>query len=621
MPEQQSLYLYVDAFVTEMIRNGVHHVCISPGSRSTPLAMVLAQHADIKLWLHIDERASAFFALGLAKATGRPVALVCTSGTAAANYLPAVVEARYSRVPLLVLTADRPHELRECGAPQAIDQIHLYGRHAKWFTDMILPDASSAGLHYVRTIACRAASTAWAEPAGPVHINFPFRDPLIPVPPAQLAPEQDVAQESEDIDTPAANRPTPVAPALCPATVALAHPGRRLPDAVLQQLAASLQHAAKGIIIAGPQSDPDLAAPLIKLATTLNYPILADPLSGLRCRQGTSTACIATYDALLHDKEFALHAPDLVLRFGSMPTSKQVLLYLQQHHVCPHIVVDPGDGWNDPAGLATDMLHADATALCRDLLALFDRSTGQPPADPSAIPAGTTPCAAQREWLSLWQNADRVARTTIDNTVADMPGVFEGRIFSELAQLLPAGAALFAGNSMPVRDLDTFFPAQDKQLTFFANRGANGIDGVVSSALGAAAAWPQPLVLVIGDLSFYHDLGGLLAAKLHGLHIVIVLVNNNGGGIFSFLPQAEYPAHFEALFGTPTHLDFHLAVEMYGGHFFTASNWMQFREAVAQGIAGSGLTVVEVRTDRNANAGLHREVWQAVSVALRKAGL
>jgi 2-succinyl-5-enolpyruvyl-6-hydroxy-3-cyclohexene-1-carboxylate synthase len=576
----------VGAFVAELARAGVQNVCACPGSRSAPLAIKLAQHPDIKLWMHLDERSAAFFALGLAKAARQPVAVLSTSGTAAANFLPAVVEAFLSRVPLVVLTADRPHELRDVGAAQTIDQLRLYGEHVKWFVDLPEPEIGLSPEHVrmVRTMAGRAVGTALAEPAGPVHLNWPFREPLIPAAQATGTPTIWGARPG--------GRPY----------VDVAS-GRLAPSAgLVASLAKDLARSPRGLIVCGPQDDPDLPAAVSHLAERLGYAILADPLAGLRRGPHERTLVVDGYDAFLRRVQTVEQLiPDVILRFGAMPTSKPVMQYLQRYASARHIVVDPG-GWREPSGLASDVLHVDPVLLCQ---ALAERTTG-----------------AATEWTRTWLEINAVTRQAIERQLDGQVELFEGKIFGNggLSALLPDQTLLYAGNSMPVRDLDTFLPAAPESLRCLSNRGANGIDGVVSSALGASAADVGPVVLVIGDLSFYHDLNGLLAARKHGLDLLVVLVNNDGGGIFSFLPQAELASDdFETLFGTPHGLDFRPFVEGYGGRFVRIADWPGFRSAVSAALARGGLNVVEVPTDRARNVVLHRAVWRAVAEALSTA--
>jgi 2-succinyl-5-enolpyruvyl-6-hydroxy-3-cyclohexene-1-carboxylate synthase len=622
-----ALYAYTGAFVDELCRAGIHHAVVCPGSRSTPLALALAQHSGIRIWIHIDERAAAFFALGMAKGLYQPVALLCTSGTAAANFYPAVIEARLSEVPLVVLTADRPHELRDCGAPQAIDQNRLYGQHVKWYMEAAPPLATNESLRYIRTLAARATATATAAPAGPVHVNFPISDPLTPVPGPLIPAAQREAAAWIGRPGGAAytvvNDVQPTAPAL-----------EKMAD-----LTDLLRSSRRGLIIAGPQPDPGLAEPLIQLAHSLGYPLLADPLSQLRVPPDDASSAhqailVTAYDAFLtseselaeargaadhYDDDIEEYAPDVILRFGAMPTSKALLLYLQRHaHRCPLIVIGSIGSWDEPTQLASEMIHADPVAFCTSVVSLLD----------------THPTAGSNRrsfsiWEQHWQATELLTRRTLGDAVAALPELFEGRVFTELARLLPAESALFGGNSMPVRDMDTFFWGNKTRIQIFGNRGANGIDGVVSSALGMSAARSQSLtptsgniagrtVLVIGDLSFYHDSNGLLASILHRLDLTIILVNNDGGGIFSFLPQSALPEHFEQLFGTPTGLDFQPLVQMYGGHFERIHSWSDFELALQNSWQTGGLWVIEVATNRSTNVVMHRQLRQQVRQALQK---
>jgi 2-succinyl-5-enolpyruvyl-6-hydroxy-3-cyclohexene-1-carboxylate synthase len=574
---------YSTAFVDELARSGLEHACVSPGSRSTPLALAFAQDPRIRLWVHIDERSAAYFALGLAKAARKPVALLCTSGTAAANFYPAVVEARYGRVPLLVLTADRPPELRENGAPQAIDQLGLYGRHAKWFAEMATPDETPELQRYVRAAACRAHATALSSPPGPVHLNFPFREPLLPAP--------DDALETGPVQ--------PGRPGGEPWTRVTQ--GRRRPEpALIERLAREFGGIERGLIVCGPHDDPGLAGPVALLARRLGYPVLADALSPLRSGPHDRSLVLDSYDAFLREPEWpAAHAPEVVLRFGALPTSKPLVGFLQRHPESRQIVVDEADAWRDPTLLAAEMVYADPALLCCDLAA--------------ALGGGDTPRGG---WAAEWLRANGRSRAAIDRTLGETGEMSEAGLFAELSTLLPEGSTLYVGNSMPVRDLDSFFGSTPRRVRALCNRGANGIDGVVSSALGASAVSEGPTVLAIGDLSFYHDLNGLLAARLYNLDLTVLLVNNDGGGIFSFLPQTGHPRHFEELWGTPTGLDFRAAVEMYGGEHVRAETYSELRAALTQGMQRGGLTVVEVRTDRERNVRLHRELWAGVSRAL-----
>lgn len=582
------LHHFVGAFIEELVRSGVAHVCLCPGSRSTPLALLLRKHPGIKVWTHLDERSAAFFALGMAKMSQQPVALVATSGTATVNFAPAVVEAYYARVPLLVLTADRPPELRGVGALQTIDQVRLYGSHVKWFTEMALPEGSDEAVRYARTVACRAASIARAEAAGPVHINFPFREPLIPIADGAIPAGRSGPDWGSNDQRP---------------YVAVTQALRRPDPADLVALATELRAGRRGLIVCGPQNDPTFPAVVARLAEELNFPLLADALSQVRCGEHHNGWIVDSYDAFLRSDRIARDvAPEIILRFGATPVSKPLLLYLQRHPDCRHIVIDESENWRDPAAIVSDVIHAQPRAWCEALLAAL-----QPLPRPSS----------QEIWSAGWTVVGQRSRAAMQETLTQTGDLSEPRIFVELADLLPAGATLFAGNSMPVRDLETVFAGSPKPIRFLANRGASGIDGVVSTALGVAAVSADPLVLVIGDLSFYHDMNGLLAAKQHHLHAIIILLNNDGGGIFSFLPQADHAEsreHFEELFGTPHGLDFCPAAELYGLTYKRPADWEGFRSAVTQALDAPGVTLLEVRTERGANVALHRKLWEMVSL-------
>jgi 2-succinyl-5-enolpyruvyl-6-hydroxy-3-cyclohexene-1-carboxylate synthase len=566
----ETLSTVVGAFVGELAAAGVHHACACPGSRSTPLAVKLAEQSELKLWMHLDERSAGYFGLGLARALREPVALLATSGTAAANFLPAVVEARLARVPLVVLTGDRPHELRDNGAPQTIDQLRLYGEHVKWFFDLPEPHGDADSVALARTVAARAVGTALAEPAGPVHLNWPFREPLMPA--RGAAPES--------------------------SSVRVRNPRLAAPPDLVVELAASLARQPHGLIVVGPQDDSLLADAVSRLAARLGYPVLADGLSGLRWGAHDRSLVIDAYDAYLRDPAcvHSLGQAEVIVRIGAIPTSKPLQQYLQGHTAALQILVDPG-GWRDPTNRMSEILHVDPRQLCDAL-------------------ADVVPAVDAHAWADRWRRQDATARQAIQQHLASQEELSEGNVFARLASLLPEGALLYAGNSMPVRDLDTFLPQRAATLRCLSNRGANGIDGVVSSALGASAAGLGPVVLAIGDISFYHDLNGLLAARQHALDLLIILLNNDGGGIFSFLPQAESASeHFELLFGTPHGLDFQPFVEGYGGRFARVDTWSDFGSAVADGLRRGGLRVVEVPTERERNVAQHRAVWRAVAEA------
>lgn len=572
MNNQEALTSYIVAFVAEMVQTGVKDVVVSPGSRSTPMAMVMAEHPDLRVHIHVDERSAAFFALGMAKASQNPVAILCTSGTAAANYYPAIVEACYARVPLMVLTADRPHELRDVGAPQAIDQIHMYGNHVKWFVEMAVPEKSEEMSRYARTVCARAAATALSAPAGPVHLNFPFREPLVPSLEADNLFELQERQEGY-------------------VQIKQGVPSLHVDD--FHHFAQRLGNR-KGIIVCGSYEQEGFTEAVIQLSEQLQFPILADPLSQLRSGEHDGKNIIDTYDTFLRnvDAKNALR-PEVILRFGAMPVSKALTIYLKENKQAEQWVIDGGNGWRDPSLLSTSMIYCGEVEFCKGII---EASVAK---------------QSSNKFLTNWQELNAFTKECLLK-VRDIEPLSEGRLFQLLPEILPEGSTLFVGNSMPIRDLDTFFHKNDKGIKIMANRGANGIDGTISTALGAATIL-EPVYLVVGDLTFFHDLNGLIAAKLYDLNIKIIVINNNGGGIFSFLPQASHPKNFEKLFGTPLDLEFEQAVHMYGGSYDLIQDWEHFASSFMRNLENKGLSVMEITTNRDTNLKEHRDLWEFVS--------
>ncbi|OMP67390.1 2-succinyl-5-enolpyruvyl-6-hydroxy-3-cyclohexene-1-carboxylic-acid synthase [Domibacillus epiphyticus] len=558
---QENMTLYNAHFIDSLVRSGLKNAVISPGSRSTPMALLMEEHPDLTTYIQVDERSAGFFALGLAKSQQQPVALLCTSGTAAANYMPAVAEADISRVPLVVLTSDRPPELRDVGAPQTIDQIHLYGHTAKWFAEMALPESNDTALRYVRTQGARAVFESMAAPKGPVHLNFPYREPLLP--------DYDGIYERIQI-------PSPVQ----------FNSGKKIPDSGLIDDVAKVIHGKKGVIVAGEIVNIAVLPSILALSEKIGWPIIADPLSQLR----SSTDVIDSYDAFLRDDDIKDSLkPEAIIRFGALPVSKSLMLYMKRHNDVPHIIVDEDGAWRDPSHIATHMVCVNEAVFCNEMTA--------------ALPEQSS------EWASLWREVNEASRSIMKT--AD--GMDEGALFGRFLQSVPEGASIFTGNSMPIRDLDSFLFAGEQRFKLHGNRGANGIDGLVSTALGIAASG-EKVYAVMGDLSFFHDVNGLLGAKMNGLSMTVLVMNNNGGGIFSYLPQSGEEKHYERLFGTPAGLQFEHAAALYGCHYVRISS----REQLAKELNESreGVTILEAFTNRAANTSIHRSLWkQAVEQA------
>jgi len=573
--------------VDELARCGLTQACLAPGSRSAPLALALAEHPAVRLDVHVDERSAAFFALGAAKAAGRPAAVLCTSGTAAANLHPAVVEADHSRAPLLVLTADRPPELRGTGANQAVDQVKLYGDGVRLFCEVGAPGPTAAGPddrgagRYWRSLASRAWAAATGPPAGPVHLNLAFAEPLLP----------------DALD----GAPAPGRPGGAPWTLA-ARPSLRPGAEEVAALRDAVRASPRGLLVVGWGTSPRPAA-VDAFAAAAGWPVLADPLSGAR----RGPAAISTYDSLLRVEAFAAgHRPDLVVRIGAGPTSKALTGWLDGS--VPQIVVDPEGGWPDPARTASQRLVADPSALLEAVAAALFQGRG-------ATDGAEASIGWARGWLQRWLAADAVARRAIDELLDAGEEPFEGRVARDLVAALPDGATLVVGSSMPVRDVDAF-AAPREGLRLLANRGASGIDGLVATALGAAAAGGGPTAALLGDLAFVHDATSVLGAARRSPGAVLVVCDNDGGGIFSFLPQARLPAPwFESLFATPHGLDLARLAAAAGIAAQRVTKASELVPALDRALASGRTEVLLVPGDRDANLARHREVIAAVAAA------
>jgi 2-succinyl-5-enolpyruvyl-6-hydroxy-3-cyclohexene-1-carboxylate synthase len=567
------------AFVDEWVRAGVQHAVVAPGSRSTPLALALAADGRLRLHVHLDERSAAFFALGTARATGVPAVVLCTSGTAAANFHPAVLEARHARVPLIVCTADRPPELRDAGAGQTVDQIGLYGGAVRWFCEVGAPEdpgperEPGVGPAW-RSVAARAVAEAAGPPAGPVHLNLAFREPLVPT-----------GEPLVDAPGRPDGRPwTRTAPR-----------ARVVPDpATVEHVAALVRGTRCGALVAGWGAGVTVGTAQ-RFAAVAGWPVLADPISGLRA----GPYAISTYDPLLRVPQFgATHVPDLVIRVGAPLTGKIATAWLGPD--VPQLLVDPDGDWLDPRHAVCERVAVDAETL---LGAVADRLAAE----------GHDPGGG---WIGSWESSDAAAREAIDVLIDSWNEPFEGRVARDVVAALPDGATLVVASSMPVRDVESFAAARDG-LRITSNRGVNGIDGFVSTVLGTAAAAAGPVVGLVGDLCFLHDANGLLGVRDRGIDATFVVVDNDGGGIFSFLAQADAaPEHFETLFGTPHGVDLAALAAVHGVPVHTIEKAGELGPALDLALDTGGVRLVLVHTDRATNVTRHREVWSAVASAL-----
>ena len=571
--------LFAETVVDALVCAGLQAVCLAPGSRSTPLALAVDAHPAIETFIHLDERSAGFFALGLAQATARPVALLSTSGTAAVELHAAAVEALMAGIPLLLLTADRPPELRHSGANQTIDQIKMYGDHVLWSVEAALPQSGQpdVALRNLRALAARAYATADGFRRGPVHINFPFRKPLEPR--APYRPDFDHQAGREGLGD---ARHTSISR------------GVLLPsDEQIDEMTALVSTHDRGLIVCGPWAG---LAPqsqiegIADLARRTGYPLVADPLSGLRF--GQHTKCSPVVDSLesllQHPPSFA--PPDVVIRFGAVPTSKTLNDYLDRAAPLHQIHVRSCGVWADDSHRVSRFLQVDEIAFCRALAGRFDR----PISDWGLAVVATGRQVSCRQAMFLQQHW------------------FDASVIPEILDALPAGANFFAGNSLPIRHLDQFGVPMSKPFNVYGNRGASGIDGVVSTALGVAAAdRSTPLLLLIGDISFYHDLNGLYAVGKFGLNnVTIVVLNNDGGGLFRRLPIADGHAQFERLFLTQHGLHFAPAAEMYGLDYMhpAGGNRESFAGDLRACLQSGRPAIIELRTDGNRDERLRREL-------------
>lgn len=559
--------LWGKTIVDELAKNGVTSLCVAPGSRSTPLVVAAASNPDVTIFSHLDERSAAYFALGRARRSGEPTAIVCTSGTAAANFHPAVIEADESRVPLLVLTADRPAELHESGANQTVDQTNLYGDGVRWYRTLPEPAPEERRLRSLRTSVCHAVFRTTGTPPGPVHLNVPLGKPLEP------------ADEPGDVSREFAATESPGMTGRDGSFVTTSRASHTLGQADLRRIVSAVEQADRGLIVAGPANRPTPARDaLATLADATKFPVLADPLSGLRFGDHVPrTTICGGYDSYL-DGSTRVSDPDVVLRFGATPTSKTLRHYLRDADV-QQFLVDPAGEWREATFTATDLVVADPTRFAQQLA--------------SRVSHG------ERHWQKRFARMERDYWNLIER---DLNGEqFEGSVAATVVDSLSDPATLYVSNSMPVRDLDRFGRPCETDVTVLGNRGASGIDGITSSALGAASATDDPLVLLVGDLAYYHDMNGLLAIGRCDVDATVVLVNNDGGGIFHSLPIEAYDPPFTDLFKTPHGLDFEPTGDLYDLAFERISDRHSLLDSLTASIGSMRTHVLEVSLDAEAS--------------------
>ncbi|MEG4230670.1 2-succinyl-5-enolpyruvyl-6-hydroxy-3-cyclohexene-1-carboxylic-acid synthase [Microcoleus sp. Pol11C3] len=611
-------------------RLGLTTAVICPGSRSAPLTIAFALNNKIETIPILDERSASFFALGIAKKSGLPTALICTSGTAAANFYPAIIEARESRISLLIFTADRPPELRDCHAGQAIDQVKIYGNYPNWQAELAIPSASSIGmLDYLRQTIVYAWERSQFPTPGPVHLNIPFRDPLVPVP--DIAVEA-LETEFNPEDFFAGLEPIFGGESSTPPSPPLLRGGE---ESTMQQW----QKCSKGIIIAGvaqPQFAEKYCSAIAQISKSLNWPVLAEGLSPVRNYAQLNPHLISTYDLILRNRELADKlTPEIAIQIGDLPTSKELRNWLDKTQPKRYII-DPSHHNFDPLHGKTIHLRTSVENLATNLATILTQvpplikggSTLVPPlakgglggdiatattnispqipplnkGESTLVPPGlggviTSP---SNEYLQLWRNTEIQVRETIDHKISAINKIIEPKVSWLLSQILPPATPIFIANSMPVRDVEFFWKPNNLEIKPFFNRGANGIDGTLSTALGVAHR-NQSSIMLTGDLTLLHDTNGFLIKNKFVGHLTIILINNNGGGIFEMLPVAKFDPPFEEFFATPQDINFAQLCGTYGVEHEVIEDWEQFKQKL-NWLPNSGIRVLELQTDRRADA-------------------
>ena len=575
-PRANRLWAYL--IVEELLRCGIDFFCVAPGSRSTPLVAALAANEKGRSLIHFDERGTAFAALGYARATGRPAAWITTSGTAVANGLPAVVEAATDGVPMVLLTADRPPELRQTGANQTIDQPYIFGDYVRWRFDLPAPDPGIDPAMVLTTVD-QAAYRAGRTPQGPVHLNLMFREPLLPDPG----------------DEPVLSRPSSWVQGDRPYT-RYAATKLAVDEMEIHRIWETLRPVQRGLVVAGRLATRKQGEAVLRLADTLGWPLLPD--IGSQVRLG-SEGLAAHYDALLAGDSFAgSHAPEAVVQVGGRALSKRLEQFLASSRPDPYVVVRENPFRLDPAHRVTHSFEANVLDFCSAL----------------AWAAAEDPPAMDSSWTAGWLEASEDVGRHLDADLSGEPN--EPLVARVLSRNIPPDHGLVVASSMPVRDLDTYAAAGGAPVPVAANRGASGIDGTVATAAGFARGSGRPITLLIGDLALLHDLNSL--AMLREVHVVVVVLNNDGGGIFSFLPIAGHEEFFEPYFGTPQGVGFEPAAKMFGLAYERPGTMEGFVEAYGSACALNSSTLIEIETDRGENVTLHRRLLREVADRVAK---
>lgn len=584
--------LWASILVETLQRLGLTTAVICPGSRSTPLAIAFARHDKVEAISVLDERSAGFFALGIARQKAQPAVIVCTSGTAGANFYPAVIEARESRVPLLVLTADRPPELRDCHSGQTIDQVKLYGHYPNWQTELATPSLEMGMLAYLRQTVIHAWERSLFPVPGPVHLNIPFRDPLAPLPQPEAGALMSQFQPEDFFAGCGGGEEFGQEISGC-SYASIAPNGSPVKRSVFSRELTALQQwqqCERGIIIAGiaqPQQPQEYCQAIAHLCKSLGWPVLAEGLSPVRNYAQLNPYLISTYDLILRSRQLAQQLkPAVAIQVGDLPTSKELRTWLESTQP-RRWAIDPSYENLDPLHGKTTHLRLSAVEM--GLGALQNRKVG----------------FACSEYLQLWYDAEAKVRAAVDGTMAAMEEIIEPKVAWLLSQVLPPATPVFIANSMPVRDVEFFWAPNNSGIQPYFNRGANGIDGTLSTALGVAHR-NQSSVMLTGDLALLHDTNGFLLRNKFVGHLTIIVINNNGGGIFEMLPIAEFEPPFEEFFAAPQDIDFSQLCCTYNVEYKSIDSWEQLARLLNP-LPERGIRVLEVRTSRKADSRWRRE--------------
>jgi 2-succinyl-5-enolpyruvyl-6-hydroxy-3-cyclohexene-1-carboxylate synthase len=584
---------WAESFVNEMVAGGVKYVCISPGSRNTPLTWAFAQNKEIRKYVNIDERSSAFFALGLANRTGSPVALVCTSGTAAVEFYPAIVEAYQQRIPLVICTADRPPELRGTGTNQTINQDNLYKNHIRFFADVGLPEMSIKKITSLKKTAVKVIEICCYKNKGPVHINFPFRKPF----------EPDNITDEISNKTNSLLLKTIYKPKQNDTEIKITE------EKWFLNIVEKLKHIQRGIITVGPENYSDkFYNNVIKLSRILKYPILPDGCSQLRFLSYSvdkfskqmrginvdTNNIICNYEAMFRSVSFSeTYLPEIILHFGRTSTSKGMEDFYSKYSPLKIMINEEGDFF-DPTRKGQSY-KSSPSYFCKSIIECFPVAKH---------------LREEEYWLRPYLYADQLLEQLKHKILFNSRFLNELRIINEFLDSVPGNSSIMLSNSLPVRDFDYWASCSSKKINVFNNRGASGIDGIISTALGIASVKKEPAFLITGDLAFYYDLNALLIAEKYSIPLIIILINNNGGGIFNSLPVSRYPDFLREYFITPHKLNFEKLTKAYGIDYSKAKTWKYFKDLMRKAVAKKKTSVIEIQTDAVRSLNLRKQYWE-----------